>query len=65
MEPYMQPVPTVWLKNKYFWWLYTTYTVSDLSQVPVIWGQTIRVVTPHFSEDKHLTDNQIESLLTQ
>ncbi|WP_339921475.1 hypothetical protein [uncultured Flavobacterium sp.] len=42
----------------------TTYTVSDLSQVNTndLGPNNTRVVTPHFSEDKHLTDNQIEKL---
>jgi hypothetical protein len=39
-----------------------TYTVSDLSLVNTndLGPNNTRVVTPHFSEDKHLTDNQTE-----
>jgi hypothetical protein len=42
----------------------TTYEVSDLNQVNTndLGPNNTRVVTPHFSEDKHLTDYQIEKL---
>jgi hypothetical protein len=54
---------TMWLKITWLWWLYhDPYSIRSKSSAKWFGAKQYESCYPHFSEDKHPTDNQIEKL---